>query len=63
MFNFARLLQLGVELLAVVVAMVLALMPEVTPRGLEQVTAVLGQDNGDVPMAVQPLGSDEPLLT
>src|SRR5436309_4039234 len=63
MFDFARLLQLCVELLAVVVAMVLALVREVTPRGLEEVTAVLGQDNGDVPMAIQPLGSDERLLT
>ncbi len=63
MFDFTRLLQLCVELLAVVVAMVLALVREVTPRGLQQVTAVLGQDNGDVPMAIQSLGSDEHLVT
>src|SRR5713101_8983130 len=61
MFDFARLLQLSVEL--VVVAMVLALVREVTPRGFEQVMAVLGQDNDDVPMAIQALGSDKPLFT
>src|ERR1700730_17705394 len=63
MFDFARLLQLCVELLGVVVAMVLALMRDVTPRRVEQVTAVLGQDDGDVPMAVHALGSDKPLFT
>src|SRR5580698_6791484 len=59
-FQRARLLQPRVVLLAMVVPMVLALvMRVVAPIRLQQDPTFFREDDGDVPMTVQPFGSDE----
>jgi hypothetical protein len=58
-FHLSRLLETRVERLLMFAPMVLR---DVTPGRLQHVPTLLCQDDGHVPVALQSLGSDEPVL-
>jgi hypothetical protein len=62
-FHLAGLLKTRVELLTMIVPTVFAMVRRVvaTVRH-EHASTLLRQDDGHVPMTVQPLGADKPLL-
>jgi hypothetical protein len=62
-FHLTRLLEAGVELLAMVLPTVLVtLVREIAAVRLQHSQTFLSQDNGHVPTTVQPLDPDEPFL-
>ena len=62
-FHLARLLQIRVELLTMVLPTVLTVVARmIAAIRLQHVPTFLRQDDRHVPMTGQPLGSDEPFL-
>jgi hypothetical protein len=63
MFDLARLLQLRVErLLAVLAVVVTMIVGVVAAMQFEHAAALLGEHHGDIPMTVHALGSEESFL-
>jgi hypothetical protein len=62
-FRLARLFQIRVELLTMILPAVLAVIARmIAAIRFQQVSTLFRQDNRHVPMTGQPLGSDEPLI-